>query len=214
MKKLFYLFIFFLPFFLNSCDKEPYAYFDTKDGYTTYGVGENIQFTSNCSNAFEYVWDFGDGTIVRDSYMSSASHTYYSPGNYTVKLTVLSERGKKSDSQTLRLTILGTGDVTFWMSETGVGNVRVDFQNQTDYITMYYPSGKPNCGATGCACFTNCSPGTYYFYAEGEVGDGYWEGSVTVRAGHCSKMRLVISSKGEENVDDEGSVAVAQVKEK
>ena len=213
MKKLFYFFIFFLPFFLNSCDKEPYAYFDTKDGYRAYGVGENVQFTSNCSNAFEYVWDFGDGTVVRDSYKSSASHTYYSPGDYTVKLTVFSERGKKSDSQTLRLTILGTGDVTFWMSQNWTGGyVRVDFLGQTDYITHYYSSGTPNCGATGCACFNNCPPGSYYFHAENE--DYTWNGSITVYAGYCNKMRLSISSKGEENVDDEGSVAVAQVKEK
>ena len=212
MKKLFYLFIFFLPFFLNSCDKEPYAYFDTKDGYRTFGVGENVQFTSNCSNAFEYVWDFGDGTVVRDKYMSSASHTYFSPGNYTVKLTVLSERGKKSDSKTLRLTILGTGDVTFWRSQSCPGGTRVDFLGQTDYITHYYTSGTPDCGATGCACFTNCPPGSYYYYAEG--GGLYWEGTITVRAGHCSKMHLLMSSKGEENVDDEGTVAVARVKEK
>ena len=213
MKKLFYLFIFFLPFFLNSCDKEPYAYFNTKGGYTTYGVGENVQFTSDCYDAFEYVWDFGDGTVVRDKYMSSASHTYFSPGNYTVKLTVLSERGKKSDSKTLRLTILGTGDVTFWVSENGTGGrVRVDFLGQTDYITHYYSSGTPDCGATGCACFTNCAPGSYSYYAENE--DYYWEGSVTVRAGHCSRKHLLMSSKGEKDTDDEETVADAQAKEK
>ena len=212
MKKLFYLFIFFLPFLLNSCDKEPYAHFYTKTGSNTFGVGENVQFISDCYDAFEYVWDFGDGTVVRDSYRTSASHIYSNPGNYTVKLTVYSERGKKSDSETLRLTILGTGDVTFWMSQNWTGGyVRVCFLGQTDYITHYYSSGTPNCGATGCASFNNCPPGSYYFYAEND--DYEWEGSITVRAGYCNKMRLYISSKGEENFDDEEAVSVVRVKE-
>ena len=128
MRKLFYLFIIFLPFFLNSCDKEPYAHLDTETGSKTFGVGENVQFISDCYDAYEYVWDFGDGTVARDRYMTTASHRYASPGNYTVKLTVYSERGKKSDSETLRITILGTGDVTFWMSQNWTGgHVRVVF---------------------------------------------------------------------------------------
>ena len=80
------------------------------------------------------------------------------------------------------------------------------------YITHYYPSATPNCGATGCACFNNCPPGSYHFYAEND--DYYWDGDITVRAGHCTTMHLLISSKCEENADDEGSVAVARVKEK
>lgn len=213
MRKLFYLFIFFLPFFLNSCDKEPYVHLYTETGSKTFGVGENVQFASDSYDAYEYVWDFGDGTVARDRYMTTASHRYASPGNYSVKLTVYSERGKKSASETLRITILGTGDVTFWMSQNWTGGyVRVVFGGQTDYITHYYSSAIPNCGATGCACFNNCPPGSYHFYAEND--DYYWEGNITVYAGYCNKMRLSISSKGEESFDDEGLVLDARVKEK
>ncbi|MBR3577195.1 MAG: PKD domain-containing protein [Bacteroidales bacterium] len=212
MRKLFYLFIIFLPFFLNSCDKEPYVHIYTETGSKTFGVGENVQFASDSYDAYEYVWDFGDGTVARDRYMTTASHRYASPGNYTVKLTVYSERGKKSASETLRITILGTGDVTFWMSQNWTGgHVRVVFLGQTDYITHYYSSGTPNCGATGCACFNNCPPGTYHFYAEND--DYYWEGNINVYAGYCNKMRLSISSKGEASFDDEGLVSDARVKE-
>ena len=214
MKKLFYLFIFFLPFFLNSCDKEPYAYFDTKDGSRTFGVGENVQFISNCRNAFNYEWDFGDGTP--DGYvgvMSRTSHTYDSPGDYTVTLTVLSARGQKSDSYTLRLTIIETGDVSFWVSQACTGGpVRVYFLDKTDYITSYYLLAPPDCDAHGCAYFAYCPPGLHHFYAEND--DYYWEGRITVCPGYCNRKKLSISSKGEENVDDEETVAVARVKEK
>ena len=207
MKKLFYLFILFSPFFLNSCDKQPIAHFGTKTGRTIYGVGENVQFTSDCIDAYEYIWDYGDGII--NDYPSDAahtSHTYYSPGHYTVYLTVWSKRGKKSSIQKLDLTIRETGEMTFWMSESCPGGVKVEFLDQTDYITGYYPSGAPNCGDTYCAYFTNCPSGSFNFYATG--GGYYWSSDITIEAYTCKKLRLSISSKGEEAIDDENVIVI------
>lgn len=206
MRKIFYLFIALLPFFLNSCDKEPIAHFETLSGRVIYGVGENVHFTSNCVDAYEYVWDYGDGTVVSNSYQSNASHIYSYPGHYTVRLTVLSKRGKKSSSQTMDLTIRESGEMTFWMSQNCPGGVRVEFLDQTDYITGYYTSGVPSCGDTYCAYFANCPSGSFYFYATG--GGYYWDNYITIEAGTCNKLRLSISSKGEAPMDEDGVIVL------
>ena len=43
-----------------------------------------------------YKWDFGDGTTGTGRY---ASHTYYKPGRYSVKLTVTAENGSTATEQ-------------------------------------------------------------------------------------------------------------------
>lgn len=49
-------------------------------------------FTSTSGNLFnpQYTWDFGDGNTVTSA-TPTASHSYVTPGNYTVKLTVLNQ---------------------------------------------------------------------------------------------------------------------------
>lgn len=59
-------------------------------------VGDSVFFDGSASfdrDGFivEYRWDFGDGLIVFGG--GFASHSYFSPGNYTVKLTVRDDDG-------------------------------------------------------------------------------------------------------------------------
>ena len=49
----------------------------------------------------------------------------------------------------------------------------------------------PDCGADGCANFSNLEAGTYSYYATD--GETEWEGSITVFPGRCSTMRLLYS---------------------
>lgn len=53
----------------------------------TNGCGPlTIQFTSNSTPGVNHVWDFGDGGAA--SYELNPTHTFQSPGNYVVRLTV------------------------------------------------------------------------------------------------------------------------------
>ena len=46
-------------------------------------TGNSFNFTNNSINATTYTWDFGDGNF---STLTNPSHTYASPGTYTIKL--------------------------------------------------------------------------------------------------------------------------------
>ena len=65
-------------------------------------VGQAISFTSAGTNDPDgaisaYLWDFGDGST---STSSNPSHTYSSPGTYTVRLTVQDNDGAQSSEST------------------------------------------------------------------------------------------------------------------
>ena len=72
-------------------------------------------------------WDFGDGTTL-DTSATSVSHTYGSPGNYVVTLTVTDSTGPSgSTSRTVVANPVDftngnfeTGDFTGWTATTGV----------------------------------------------------------------------------------------------
>jgi hypothetical protein len=48
-------------------------------------AGEALMFTNLSTGATHYLWNFGDGNL--DTTSASPSHTFTSPGNYTVTLT-------------------------------------------------------------------------------------------------------------------------------
>lgn len=59
-----------------------------------------ITFTSNTSDANNFLWDFGDNNT---STLSNPQHTYTSGGVYTVKLTVTGEGGTTSTTKTVNV---------------------------------------------------------------------------------------------------------------
>jgi PKD repeat protein len=73
------------------------------DNYTVYlSEGATVNFTSSGSIASEYEWNFGDGATSQEQ---NPSHTYTSPGLFTVTLTVFFANGC-SDEVTLTIEVL------------------------------------------------------------------------------------------------------------
>ena len=65
--------------------------------------GESIQFDDNNSVDYDtYVWDFGDGTTATGLH---ETHTYSTPGNYTVSLTVTDTNINVSDVMQQNITV-------------------------------------------------------------------------------------------------------------
>jgi PKD domain len=52
---------------------------------------ETVSFTNTSTGATAYAWDFGDGSAIDTAF--NASHTYTTPGTYTVSLTVSNSVG-------------------------------------------------------------------------------------------------------------------------
>lgn len=71
------------------------------DADTTSGSAPlSVQFTDLSQNANEWYWNFGDGT---NSTEQNPMHTYSSPGNYDVNLTVVNENKTASEINTINV---------------------------------------------------------------------------------------------------------------
>lgn len=64
--------------------------------FTYSAVGNSVSFTSNSTNGTSYAWNFGNGST---STQQNPSHTYSSPGVYTVTLTVTNACGSSTTTQ-------------------------------------------------------------------------------------------------------------------
>ncbi len=53
--------------------------------------GSSVDFNNTSTNAFNYIWDFGDGSPLNTTI--SPSHTYTAPGNYNVTLIAIDSSG-------------------------------------------------------------------------------------------------------------------------
>lgn len=90
-------------------------------------IKEGISFQNSSVNTYpgatQYEWDFGDGS-PDDTFMN-ASHTYGTPGNYTVTLTVTDSSGVAWDTETTVITVIDC-------IPTGIGGVNFD-----DWLELY-----------------------------------------------------------------------------
>lgn len=68
---------------LTGCTPFIVNFSDTSRFYS--GAGQTDPVTVN---GLTYTWDFGDGTIVSGTNQRTPSHTYTTPGNYTVTMTI------------------------------------------------------------------------------------------------------------------------------
>lgn len=92
-------------------------------------INSSVTFSNSSCNVDPngYLWDFGDG---QTSTLSKPSHTYQTPGNYTVRLTVTNSCG--SDTKTQSIRVVGIPDAEFTHSpEFGCGPTVVEFKNQS-----------------------------------------------------------------------------------
>jgi len=85
---------------------------------TTPSTGDAVQFTDTSTDAddpadtpFTYAWDFDDGAT---STAENPSHTYTTPGTYTVTLIVTDSRGAVSDETTTDITVSGPAQVVLY----------------------------------------------------------------------------------------------------
>lgn len=76
--------------------QSPITEFEENIIYTNcnYVMADFYYVSSNTADADSVCWDFGDGVVWRNSYTNSASHTYSTPGTYTVTLTIWLNRIK------------------------------------------------------------------------------------------------------------------------
>jgi len=87
-----------------------------------------------------YSWDFGDSTILNSSSASSVSHTFASPGVYTVTLSAANPAGSGHAVQ--NVTVFGSPQVGFSSNPvSGTAPLVVQFSNATSPVndpTMTY----------------------------------------------------------------------------
>ena len=118
-------------------------------------------FTNTSTGAVSYLWNFGDGTT---STQTSPSHTYTTPGSYTVTL-IASNAGGCSDTLIAPATVnIGNLTASFNMSaSTSCTNNQVSFTNTTTpgagNSTWYFGDGGSFTGANATHSYT--SAGTY-----------------------------------------------------
>lgn len=75
---------------MTSCNRTPTATFTTDA--TSVTVGEVVTFTNTSEDAYNAVWDFGDGT---QSMAYSPTHVYETPGTYAATLQIENRRGSE-----------------------------------------------------------------------------------------------------------------------
>lgn len=74
---------------------------------------EAVTFTATTTNATDYIWDFGDGTVISNQ-SSTINYEYIAPGVYTV--SVLASNGYCNATATQTVTVTKTE------TTTGIGN--------------------------------------------------------------------------------------------
>lgn len=79
----------------------------------------SVQFTNTSTNATSYLWEFGDGGT---SALASPSHTFTSPGTYTVTLTANGPGGSDVEKKANYIQVQGPLHATFSADVTS-GNV-------------------------------------------------------------------------------------------
>ena len=96
-----------------------------------------VQFTDlSGGRPTSWHWDFGDGTSSTEQ---NPTHTYASPGTYTVTLTVTNAHGTDSSSQTLHVPLLVTdGLVAAWDFQQGADPaLPYDLPANGNHVTIY-----------------------------------------------------------------------------
>lgn len=72
--------------------------------------GPTVKFTNqSSSDAKEFFWDFGDGTVSEEK---NPSHTYNANGNYTVTLFANNDCGQQSKSRNVLMSTVKTSDLS------------------------------------------------------------------------------------------------------
>lgn len=99
----------------------------TTSGCSPLVVSFQDQSTGNPTSWF---WDFGNGAT---STLKNPSTTYFTPGTYTVKLTVTNARGSNTLTRSQYITIYGKPTINFKVSDSsGCFPLRAQFRDSSD----------------------------------------------------------------------------------
>jgi PKD repeat protein len=162
---------------LSACQKQPTACFNV-EYINTIGNDHIYEFTNCSSEAHDFIWDFGDGTI---STVTNPRHTYHAAGDYTITLTGKSENNRKEDVYTESIHIQGEGLATFWCNTGHV--VTLNIQTQDPITISTFPGTPSNCES---GIPVPLPEGTYtYTAAENAPGTLTWNGTLVVTNGSC-----------------------------
>ncbi len=82
-------------------------------------VNNEVFFQNNSTGASNYQWDFGDGTP--HSSLANPSHTYLTPGNYTVVLTATGACGTNVSTHTITVGALPSPSIAIAPNPTQLG---------------------------------------------------------------------------------------------
>ncbi|HNS12414.1 MAG TPA: PKD domain-containing protein [Bacteroidia bacterium] len=140
-----------------------------------------VQFTNTSSGGAIYKWQFGDGD---SSSVTSPSHTYSSPGSYTILLTAEATGGCSSSRAFVNMIIVRQSPIVqFSSSQTTIcPGECIRFQDMsssgvTDW-SWSFPGANPSAAA-------NSSPSSVCYAAE-----GVYDVELVVSDGFCSNSKI------------------------
>jgi len=92
---------------IYACDSMPTS------GFTSVINANGVNLTNTSTNATGYLWDFGDQLSIQSDTNANTSHTYLTPGTYTITLSAFNECGVSHSSQSVTITsIVGIEEIT------------------------------------------------------------------------------------------------------
>lgn len=144
-------------------DPSPVAGFSIANPQQCFG-GNSFNFINTTvlsSGTLQYLWDLGDGTtaVTRD-----VTHSYTAPGNYTVKMVAVSDKGC-ADSMTIQVKVLGFVVADF-LVEPACINHRLPLTNKTINtwgapLNYLWDFGNGQTSTQINPVFSYAAPGTY-----------------------------------------------------
>jgi len=129
--------------------------------FTNTVSGLTVTMTNTSTSATSYSWDFGDGNT---NTTINPSHTYSTPGTYTIALTATNACGSITTTQTVTV---GNSPVASFNSNTssGCAPITVNFTDQsTGSPTTWswtFPGGTPATSSLQNPSVTYNTPGVY-----------------------------------------------------
>nr|WP_319401619.1 PKD domain-containing protein [uncultured Carboxylicivirga sp.] len=129
-----------------------------------------VQFYNNSIDAYNYLWDFGDGNISSEK---EPMHTYYTSGNYTVSLTV-EGAGGVAESDEVKVVVFEEPTADFEVRPIKVKLPQtVSFINKSEGAISYlWDFGDGNTSTEYSVQYLYNDPGTYDVLLEVENDKG------------------------------------------
>ncbi len=171
MKKLFLIsvVIAFAISFSACYVGDPYVQSCCSTRYTSYQVGELIEFDNCSTHATSFFWDFGNGVTSR---LRTPTITYSNSGTYEVALTAYSDIGKEVSYLTIKILANTTLDILVMYNGTSdpVSNCQVTlYKNNQDWIDLKNAFDWTTTNTSGRAIFNDMSSMRYYIDAYRKV---------------------------------------------